>query len=276
MKNDSQFGPLVSVNWLIDHLNDNNLLIFDASMNKVTANERTSEALQIPNAQFFDIKNVFSDTSAEFPNTVPSETKFTTEAQKLGLNSDSTIIVYDDKGIYSSARVWYLLRAFGFHNVAVLDGGLPEWKIAGYKLETKKLITRAKGNFVAVYNDLAFKLFEDIQELSINKNHLIIDARSENRFKCIIPEPRKGLRSGTIPNSVNIPFSNLLDGYCFKSKEDLVDEFDKIRAKDKYLVFSCGSGITACILALGAELIGMSNNSVYDGSWTEYGTLTTK
>ena len=276
MNNVPKFGPLVSVEWLHNHLNDENLIIFDASMNKVTSDANALEELQILNAQFFDIKQVFSNTNAPFPNTVPSEEQFTNEVQKLGVNSDSNIVVYDDKGIYSSARVWYLFKAFGFENIAVLDGGLPKWKSANYPLETKKQQSKEKGNFKAIYNPEAFKFFSGIQKSSKNNNHLIIDARSENRFKGIVPEPRKGLRSGSIPNSVNMPFSKLLNGNCFKSKEDIQKEFDAINTKNEHLVFSCGSGITACILALGAELIGKTNTSVYDGSWTEYGTLTTR
>ncbi|WP_347926176.1 sulfurtransferase [Pontimicrobium sp. SW4] len=274
MGSTSQFGSLVSVEWLHNHLNENNLLIFDASMNKVTDNKTDYESSQIPNTQFFDIKYVFSDTSAPFPNTVPSEEKFSREAQNLGVNNNCKIVVYDDKGIYSSARVWYLFKAFGFENVAVLDGGLPEWKSKGYNLETKKAHSKTKGNFIAKYNPKAFKFFNDIQKSSNNSKHLIIDARSENRFNGIVPEPREGLRSGSIPNSVNIPFSKLLDKNCFKSTKQIEEAFDIVNVKDEHLVFSCGSGITACILALGAELIGKKNVSVYDGSWTEYGTLT--
>lgn len=269
--------PLVSADWLNDHLNDPEIIVFDASMDKVTSDTNASEELQIPNAQLFDIKNVFSDTSAPFPSTVPSEELFTKGAQKLGVNSDSRIVVYDEKGIYSSARVWYLFRAFGFNNIAVLDGGLPEWKNAGYTTEPMKLYDGKSGNFIGHYDSEKFKFFSDIQKSLKNKHHLIIDARSENRFKSIEPEPRKGLRSGSIPNSVNIPFSNLLvNGQCFKSKEEIQKEFDAIHTNDEHLVFSCGSGITACVLALGAELIRKADVSVYDGSWTEYGSLTTE
>ena len=276
MANNAKIESLVSVEWLYSHLNDENLLIFDASMNKVTSDSNEVESFQIPNAQYFDIKYVFSDTNAPFPNTVPSEELFTKEAQKLGVNNDSIIVVYDDKGIYSSARAWYLFKAFGFEHVAVLDGGLPEWMTHGYEVEGKQSNSKPKGNFIAKYKPERFKFFKDIQESSNNDNHLIIDARSENRFKGLAPEPREGLRSGTIPNSVNIPFPELLDGNCFKSEDDIANQFDKVNALNQHLVFSCGSGITACILALGAELIDKKDVSVYDGSWTEYGTLTTE
>jgi len=275
--NSLKIYPLVSVDWLNTHLNNPEILVFDASMDKVTSDVNDTEDLQIPKAQFFDIKNVFSNISDPFPNAVPSEIQFTEEAQKLGVNSDSKIVVYDDKGIYSSARVWYLFKAFGFNNIAVLDGGLPKWKEAGYELTQKSNNSKLKGDFVAKYDSNRFKFFKDIQESSKNKNHLIIDARSEDRFKGLVLEPRKGLRSGSIPNSVNIPFSKILvNGQCFKTKEDIQKEFDAVNTNDEHLVFSCGSGITACVLALGAELIGKSNVSVYDGSWTEYGSLTTE
>lgn len=276
MANNAKIDSLVSVEWLYNHLNDDNLLIFDASMNKVTSDSVEVEPFQIPNTQYFDIKYVFSDTNAPFPNTVPSEELFTEEAQKLGVNNDSIIVVYDDKGIYSSARAWYLFKSFGFEQVAVLDGGLPEWMIHGYEVEDKQSNSKPKGNFIAKYNSERFKFFKDIQESSNNDNHLIIDARSANRFNGLVPEPRKGLRSGTIPNSMNLPFPELFNGNCYKSIEDIAKEFDKINATNKHLVFSCGSGITACILALGAVLIDKKDVSVYDGSWTEYGTLTTK
>ena len=216
MNNISEFGPLVSVEWLNHHLNDKDLLIFDASMNKVTTVENDIEKLQIPNAQFFDIKYIFSNTNAPFPNTIPLENQFSTEAQNLGVDSNSKIVVYDDKGIYSSARVWYLFKAFGFDNIAVLDGGLPEWKLANYPLELKTTEIITNGNFIASYHSERFKFFEDIQNSTNNKGHLIIDARSNGRFNSISPEPRKGLRSGSIPNSINLPFQDVLDNgkYC--------------------------------------------------------------
>ena len=159
MVNNSHFKPLVSVEWLHNHLNDDSLLIFDASMTIVADNKTDSGSLQIPSTQFFDIKHIFSNTNAPFPNTVPLEKQFTEEAQKLGVNADSKIVVYDNKGVYSSARVWYLFKAFGFQNIAVLDGGLPEWMENGYEVEVKKAQTKTKGNFIAKYNSESFNFF---------------------------------------------------------------------------------------------------------------------
>jgi thiosulfate/3-mercaptopyruvate sulfurtransferase len=265
---------IVSVEWLNTHLNASGLVILDTSIPKVTDTNTKALEVQIPNARFFDLKQKFSDVSAPFPTTFPSAEQFTKEAQKLGINTTSTIVVYDDKGIYSSPRAWWLFKAFGYHNVAVLDGGLPEWKNKGYSLEAKKSYEVNIGDFEAQPNLELMKFFEDVKAESENKTHLIVDARSANRFKSIEPEPRAGLRSGTIPNSVNMPFVDLLDGYVLKNKDTLQSIFSKVMQPNDKVTFSCGSGITACVLALGAEIAGYKNLSVYDGSWTEWGSLT--
>lgn len=266
--------PLVSVQWLNKNINASNIIILDASIKKVTGDGVEHETGQIPTALFFDIKNAFSEVSAPFPNTVPSEAQFTQAAQHLGINKDSAIVVYDDKGIYSSARAWYLFKAFGFNNVAVLDGGLPEWEQSGFPVEPKRDLERSSGDFEAIYNPNYFNFFSDIKRISNDSNCLILDARSSKRFEGLVDEPRKGLRSGHIPNSVNLPFANLLDGNCLKTQTELKTIFKELRVSDRSLVFSCGSGITACILALVAEISGYTDLSVYDGSWTEYGSLT--
>ncbi|HLV14802.1 MAG TPA: sulfurtransferase [Xanthomarina sp.] len=268
-------SPLVSVSWLKEHLSHPNLVVLNATIPKVTGNDTNLKAIQIPSARFFDLKNKFSDVSAPFPSTFPSEEQFTREAQNLGINQNSTIVVYDEKGIYSSPRAWWLFRAFGFENIAVLDGGFPAWEKVGFETEIKGDQKLEKGNFEAKLQPVAMKFYKDIQNESQDKSHLIIDARSENRFNCLEGEPREGLRSGTIPNSVNLPFENLINEQgLFKSEAELKDLFKLLAKKEQAITFSCGSGITACVLALGAELAGYKNLSVYDGSWTEWGSLT--
>jgi thiosulfate/3-mercaptopyruvate sulfurtransferase len=266
-------GPLVSVDWLHCHLDATNLVVLDASIPKVTGAEVQTIEEQIPTARFFDLKNKFSDVSAPFPTTFPSLEQFTKSVQELGINKDSAIVIYDDKGIYSSPRAWWLFKAFGHDNVAVLDGGLAAWKNAIYEVETKLEYKGKSGNFIAEYRPELMKFFEDIKKESQDKNHLIIDARSEARFKSLEPEPRAGLRMGNIPNSVNIPFEDLLINYQFRDKKDLEAIFKRFAKTEDHLTFSCGSGITACVLALGAEMVGYKNLSVYDGSWTEWGSL---
>jgi len=266
-------SPIVSVEWLHKHLNHPNLVLLDATIPKVTSNESDSNETQIPSARFFDLKKKFSDVSAPFPNTFPFIEQFTKEAQNLGINKNSAIVVYDDKGIYSSPRVWWLFKAFGFNNIAVLNGGFPAWKKAKLETEIKQKYKWKKGNFKASLQTQFVKFFNDIKQESQNSSQQIIDARSEKRFKSLVPEPREGLRSGTIPNSKNIPFEALLNENYFKSIDELKLIFNTFTNQDNNITFTCGSGITACVLALGAELAGLKNVSVYDGSWTEWGTL---
>jgi len=265
--------PTVSVEWLFNHLNTDNLIILDGSIKKVVNPSSDVSEVQIPNTRFFDLKEAFSDASAPFPTTFPSEAQFTKEAQKLGINKDSSIVVYDDKGIYSSARVWWLFKAMGHDNVAVLDGGLPEWIQCGYEAEIKTEKPIEKGNFVAKYQPDMMVFFNDVKDASEKKSHLIMDARSETRFKSLESEPRAGLRMGTIPNSVNLPYEDLLHENKLIPQLDIESKFRKLAKKDDALIFSCGSGITACVLALGATMSGYENISVYDGSWTEWGSL---
>jgi thiosulfate/3-mercaptopyruvate sulfurtransferase len=262
-------SSVVSVDWLYNNLNAANLIILDGTINKVF----DPSLEQIPNARFFDIKNKFSNTTDPFPSAFPSQEQFQKEAQALGVYNDSAIVVYDDKGIYSSARVWWLFKAFGYQNVAVLDGGFPEWLKTGYKTEPMSVYNGAKGNFSASLQPEFMKFFNDVKQASESKTHTIIDARSSGRFNCIEPEPRAGLRMGTIPNSINLPFEDLLIDGVLKSKKDLAKAFYMVANKNDDIIFSCGSGLTACVLALGADISGYKNISVYDGSWTEWGSL---
>ena len=263
-------APLVSVEWLKSHINSDELVVLDATINKVidTSSER------IPNARFFDIKKNFSDVNARFPSTIPDVNQFQIEARKLGVNNDSVIVVYDDKGIYSSARAWWLFKTFGFDNVAVIDGGLPEWKNNGFNIVSYSSEVYPQGNFEATSPKSLITDFNGIGEFSRDANALILDARSEARFNCLVDEPREGLRRGTIPNSKNLPYTTLFNGHKLKSKTELSKIFNNLVEEERILVFSCGSGITACILALAATLCDFKNLVVYDGSWTEYGTLT--
>lgn len=266
--------PLVSVDWLQENLKAPNLIVLDASINKITDTESNVSNEQIPLSKYFDLKNKFSDVLGDFPTTFPSEEQFTKEAQKLGVNKDSVIVIYDDKGIYSSPRAWWLFKAFGHDNVAVLDGGLLAWQEAGFKTVDTQEKNITRGNFIGSLKKETMCFFNDVVEISANKSKIIMDARSEGRFKCTVPEPRKGLRSGTIPNSKNLPFESILENGKMKSRNELQTVFNKFGSNDDDYVFTCGSGITACVLALGASLSGRKALTVYDGSWTEYGSLT--
>jgi len=266
-------NPIVSTDWLHEHLHATNLVILNGTIPKVVDTFSQGEIQQIPNARFFDIKKVFSVLNAPFPNTMLDVKAFTQEAQKLGINQDSAIIVYDELGIYSSARVWYMFKAMGFENIAVLDGGFPLWKKGKYPVATKKSFTGIYGDFQGKDRLSLFRNYTEMLQEVENKSSLILDARSEARFTGKVPEPRASLRSGQIPTSKNLPYTELLEHNQFKSKAELKAIFESFLLKEKQVIFSCGSGITACILALAAEYIGYSNYAVYDGSWTEWGSL---
>jgi len=264
--------PLVSVDWLFSNLENENLLILDATIPKVTSknDEVLEEKNQIKKARFFDIKSVFSDINVPFPNTVLSPKEFEEKAQNLGINNNSCIVVYDDLGIYSSPRVWWLFQLMGFTNIAVLNGGFPEWKHKNCPIEkpTKQLFR--KGNFTVDYQPQKIKFTEDVLKAIDNDQILIADARSKGRFYATEPEPRKDLKGGHIPNSISFPISDIIMDGKLKSEEQLKEIFKEKNPQNKEFIFSCGSGITASVLALGAEIAGYKNSAVYDGSWTEW------
>ena len=267
--------PLVDVEWLKEHLEIDNLIVLNATLPKAVA-ENTSKNLpakRIPGARFFDIKNIFSDTSATFPNTWPGEGAFIEAAQKLGINNNSAIVVYDDHGIYSSARAWWMFKAMGHDQIAVLNGGLKAWQDAGYRLEAKFKNNFKKGNFEGVYNNDFFKDSHDVLQLLDHESKLIVDARAADRFQGLVKEPREGLRSGHIPGSLNLTYTDLLHNGKMLKPLELKEKLRSKIPENKNLIFSCGSGITACILSLAAELSGYQNLSVYDGSWTEWGSI---
>lgn len=257
---------IVYPDWLKTHLNDKDLIILDASQPS-----NLYESSNIPNARTFDLKNIFSDTGSAYPNAFPTVEQFEKECRKLGINKNSKIVVYDNRGIYFSPRVWWMFNVMGHQSVAVLDGGLPAWENHGFKTEAREAAKYVMGDFSATLDVNAVKDFEFVKENIEKLSSLVVDARSSGRFKGTAPEPRKGLRSGCIPNSINIPYETLLENGKFKNKKELFEIFNSSQFTDEPLVFSCGSGVTACIVLLASELVGLKNKkSVFDGSWTEW------
>jgi len=267
--------PIVSVDWLQTNLEDENLLILDCTIPKATENKKPSnfnKKNQIKGTVFFDIKNTFSDVKAPFPNTILSPEKFEQKIQELGVNKNSIIICYDDIGVYSSPRVWWMFQLMGFTNVAVLNGGFPKWIDKNFAIETQQNNSRLKGDFKVDYQQKKIKFKEDILETINNENFLIADARSKGRFYGTETEPRKGVKGGHIPSSISLPFNEVIEDGVFKSKEKLKEIFNEVNPKNKPFIFSCGTGVTASILALSAEISENKNYAVYDGSWTEWGS----
>ncbi len=267
---------VVSAEWLNNNQSNKNLIILDASPKKTISGKVSTVAdLCIPNARIFDIKGTFSNQESNFPNTVPSAAQFEKACQSLGIYKDSKIVVYDNLGIYTSPRAWWLFKTMGHENISVLDGGLPEWVKAGFETVKKSTVIQEfpKGNFKSKINEEFVIEYETVIENTVSNNFKIVDARSTGRFSGTADEPRKHLKSGSIPNSINIPSSSLLENGKFKSIEDLREIFTKKTTKKDKLVFSCGSGITACIVMLASEIAFKKSRYLYDGSWTEYAEL---
>ncbi|MCE2612334.1 sulfurtransferase [Flavobacteriaceae bacterium D16] len=262
---------LVSIEWLSENLGKKELILLDASLD-MTAHGKYSEYndLTIPNAKYFDLKRNFSDRRSDLPNTLPPKEQFEFECQKLGINRTSEIVVFDNLGIYSSPRVWWMFKIMGQKNVSVLDGGLPEWMKKGLKTEKRKKQTYELGNFEASVAENFIVKYCDIQKNIENRTFTLIDARSEGRFNGTEEEPRKQLKSGHIKGSVNIPFEEVLNNGKYKSKAELKRLFNDKCNIENNLVFSCGSGLTACILLLASEIAFKKSKYVYDGSWTEW------
>ena len=268
-------SPLVSSDWLYANLQHPNLIVLNATIPKVTAKVKdvnTIEKQQIKSSVFFDISKRFSDQSAPLPNTMLSPEAFEKEAQHLGIQQDSCIVVYDDYGLYSAPRVWWMFQLMGFSNIAVLDGGLPEWISKKYPLENETENQLPKGNFKANFQPNKIAFTEEVLQNITSDDALVVDARSKGRFFATEPEPRSDVKGGHIPKSVSMPHTEITQNNSLKSKEELVSVYQQINPKNKPLIFSCGSGITASVLALGAEIAGFTNHAVYDGSWTEWGT----
>jgi thiosulfate/3-mercaptopyruvate sulfurtransferase len=266
--------PLVSTIWLFENLENPNLVILDASPSENKSNlipEFTD--IQIKGARKFDMEKVFLDKENPIPNMIPSERVFEAECRKLGINNNSLIVVYDNLGVYVSPRVWWMFKAMGHSQIAVLDGGLSAWKNAQLPTEPigeNKIIT---GNFTAKYQDDLVVDSAVILENIESKKMLVVDARSKERYSGMIPEPRENMSSGHIPNSINLPFEKVLHYGKMKPKEELTIIFNNLNIENQSLAFTCGSGITACIILLASELIFENKKVLYDGSWSEWGQL---
>ncbi len=256
--------PLVSCQWLNENSNDADLVVLDVSPQP--------SARQIKGARYVDVKNVFSDPTSDLPNTFPSAIQFQGDCQVLGINSTSKIVVYDNKGVFLSPRVWWMFRTFGHQNVSVLDGGLIEWVAQGYETEQRTEHHVEHGNFKGQLQPNQVKGYEFVKSNLADQNALLIDARSAGRFNGTAPEPREGLRSGNIPGSINLPYTEVLQDGKFKPLPELKTIFKTLANDNRPFVFTCGSGVTACIILLASELVMQHENAVYDGSWTEWAT----
>ena len=266
---------LIDANWLHQHIDNPQLVVFDASWHMPAAGRNGREewhSEQIKNAAFFDFDERICDPDSDLPHMMPDAELFTDEVQKLGLNQTSLLVIYDSLGIVTSTRAWCMMNAMGFDNCAILDGGLPAWKRAGYDVFTSaQSDTRKRGNFVANPQQGHFCDASAVLNASQGGKQTIIDARSVERFRGEVEEPRAGLRKGHMPAARNLPFSDLLTQGLMKPGFELEQIFAEISPHSNPIICSCGSGVTACIVAFAAKRAGYQDVVVYDGSWCEWG-----
>ena len=235
-----------------------------------TSSKNRIPGKRIEGARFFDLENKFSDLKSDMPNTLPNQKDFQKESRALGINNDSNIVVYDNLGIYTSPRVRWMFKAMGHNNVAVLDGGLPEWVRNGYAIEDIEVAIYQAGNFTSdPVHDLKWDMHDVLQNIEA-KTAIVVDARSAGRFNGTAPEPREGLRSGNIPHSLSLPWGAVQNKGKMKTKKELSAIFEDLEIDERPMVFTCGSGLTACIINLAAEIVLDNPMSIYDGSWTEW------
>ncbi len=266
---------IVETDWLAEHLNTPDLVVLDGSLHLPTKplDPKAQYAEEhIPGAMFFDIDDV-KDHDNPLPHMLPVAAQFASQVKKMGIGDGIRIVVYDNAGLYSAARVWWMFRAMGHEDVAVLNGGLPKWKAEGHPVTQELPPPRSERHFTARFNGGLVRDKDDVQRSLTSGSEQVVDARAASRFRGEAAEPRQGLRSGHMPGARNVPFASLLnDDGTLKSPEALKAAYEDAGVDlAKPITTSCGSGVTAGILALALAIIGRPDVAVYDGSWTEWG-----
>ena len=266
---------LVSTDWLAEHMTAPDIRVVDGSyyLPQEGLDPRGEfEAHHIPGAVFFDIDEI-ADTSVDLPHMLPAPEKFSARVRKLGLGDGVRIIAYDQRGLYSAARVWWTFRLFGHDDVAVLDGGLVKWMFEGRPVEDGPA-RPSERHFTARMNSLMVRDRDQVLGNIDSGREQLVDARSRGRFEGSEPEPRPGLRGGHIPGSRNLPFTELLnrETQTLLPVEQLQERFAAAGIDMRRpVIATCGSGMTAAVLALGLHMAGHKDVSLYDGSWAEWG-----
>jgi thiosulfate/3-mercaptopyruvate sulfurtransferase len=266
-------NPLVSPAWLAAHIDDRNTVVVDATLPPVGVSPAPDThaayvAQHIPGAVFFDIE-ALSDHASPYPHMLPSAEQFAAAMSALGIGDGMKIVVYEQAAVFSAPRARWMLRAFGAANVFLLDGGLAAWLGAGLPVESGQ-VERAPASFRARLEASGVKDFADVQQL-IAERAQIVDARSAGRFDGTAPEPRAGLSSGHMPGATSGPFTELVGDGRLKSPEALREVFAAKHVDlGQPITTTCGSGMTAAVVALGLELVGANDITLYDGSWAEY------
>jgi thiosulfate/3-mercaptopyruvate sulfurtransferase len=276
MRNERTIDVLISTESLFSMLGQDNLCVVDSSFylpgrGRFPAQEYLAQ--HIPGAIRFDI-DAISDQTSSLPHMMPSPADFERHIRALGIKNDDHVVIYDSNPMFGCGRAWWMFSAFGHQRASVLDGGLPKWIREGRPV-TNVPTRRDPSNFVARADKTLVVSIDQVVS-AIDDNVQIVDARAAPRFAGLAPEPRPGLRLGHMPGAVNFPFSDMIDGTtgCMRSGEEIRELITATGIDpSKPVIVSCGSGVTACVVALGLRLIGANDIAVYDGSWAEWGSL---
>lgn len=266
--------PVVSTAWLAERLGSPDVRIVDGSWHMPNAGRSAREEhgkVHIPGAVFFDI-DAIADRTVDLPHMLPTPEAFAEAAGRLGLGRDATIVVYDSHGLFSAARVWWTLRTMGYDKVFVLDGGLPRWQAEGRPVEAGE-VQAAPVTVPPAFRPELVRNVDDVRAHLASGDACLLDARSAARWRGEAAEPRPGVRSGRMNGSANLPYDQVLVGDALKPAADLRRAFEAAGVDlSKPIVTTCGSGVTASVLALALARLGLEDVAVYDGSWSEWGS----
>jgi thiosulfate/3-mercaptopyruvate sulfurtransferase len=267
--------PLVSTEWLAEHLNDTNVRVLDATFKLPGVLPLPKDdylAAHIPGAVYFDVDAV-SDHSNPLPHMFPSAEQFGRDVGGLGVANGNTVVIYDAGGWVAAPRVWWMFLSYGHRDIRILNGGLKKWRAEGRPVESGE-VTARPATFKASYETRRVRSIEAMIANVKSRAEQVIDARAADRFEGRVPEPRAGIRSGHIPGALNLPYNNLFDAATgtMKPLEELRKAFAGAGVDtEKPIITSCGSGVSAGVLTLALYRLGVEDTALYDGSWSEWG-----